>query len=552
MKKDNTRFAFLGTCFVMLFALLLGRILYVLAVKKDEILSQTKTNLQHKIKKLRGNIYTNDGILLATSIRGFEIYKKAGQILTKKDIKKLKKIGISITPELNKKRKLIYKFINPYQQEKLKKLPVRKKLEIIPTQKRIYYRKNIYAPLIGFLNYEKKGAAGIEYYFDDILSEIKKVKTLEIDLSGNLLLTKNPEILYAKCSDVYLTIENPVQEFLYEQIKNTVEKFHGKKGYGIVINARRGEILGFVSYEKEQKKFYMKNPLIGDAFEPGSTFKIVTVSAALQEKIVTPFDKFYCGEGQFRFPTITVRDHEPYEWLTVAEIIQHSSNIGICKIAEKLGKQKLYFYARAFGFGNYTGISLPAESRGVLRRIKNWSETSLYCTSFGQEVSATPLQIAQAFSVIANNGLLIAPKLIKKIVASSGRTLYQSKKSVVRKVISPETAKTVKELLLNVTENGTAIRAKIKGWKICAKTGTAQKFDASIGKYSNEKYFASLGGFLPMENSRFVIFIGVDEPEKFYYGGLVCAKAFKKTAQFLIDYYGIPPDEKEPQMLVKK
>jgi len=552
MRKDSTHFVFLGFCFLLLFTSLLGRILYILAAKKDEILSQTKTNLQHKIKKLRGNIYTKDGTLLATSIRGFEIYKKAGQILTEKDIKKLRKAGIYTTPQLSKKRNLVCKFINPYQEEKLKKLSVKGKLEIIPTQKRIYYHDDIYAPLIGFLNYEKEGAAGIEYYFDDALSEIKKVNTLEVDLSGNLLLTKNPEILYAKCSDIYITIENPLQEFLYEQIKNTVEKFHGKKGYGIVINAQTGEIPGFVFYEKEQKKFYMKNPLIGDVFEPGSTFKIVTVSAALQEKIVTPFDKFYCGEGQFQFPTITVRDHEPYEWLTVAEIIQHSSNIGTCKIAEKLGKQKLYFYARAFGFGNYTGISLPAESRGVLRRVKNWSGASLYCTSFGQEVSATPLQIAQAFSVIANNGLLIAPQIINKIVASSGKTLYQSKKSVIRKVVSPETAKTAKKLLLNVTENGTATGAKIKGWKICAKTGTAQKFDASIGKYSNDKYFASLGGFLPLENSRFVIFIGVDEPEKLYYGGLVCAKAFKKTAQFLIDYYGIPPDEKNPQILVKK
>jgi cell division protein FtsI (penicillin-binding protein 3) len=275
----------------------------------------------------------------------------------------------------------------------------------------------------------------------------------------------------------------------------------------------------------------------------------VTASAVLEEKLVHPSDKFFCEEGSFEFSGIAIRDHEPYGWLTVSEIIQHSSNIGISKLSKILGKQKLYYYARAFGFGNYTGINLPGEAKGILKRIKKWSEITPYSMSFGQEISATPIQIIQSFSVIANDGILIAPRIVKSVVSPSGKILTKTKITEIRRVISARTAGQIKDMLLAVVDAGTGIQARIPAWSICGKTGTAQKFDREIGKYSEKNFFASFCGFFPAEDPQILIFIGIDEPSKQHYGGSVCGPAFREVARKIIDDYGIPPQEDKETFL---
>jgi len=483
MPGNNKRFNFTATFFITLFVVLAGRIFYLQVFKKPEILANVK--MFTRIKKVRGNIYTSDGNIIASSLR------------------------------------------NP---------------ESSHLQKRIYFNREIFNHLCGFVNYDNAGAAGCEYYYNKQL-EGDDARIIEVDASGELLLSNDPSVLYAKGNDIYLTIDSKIQEFLYNEVKKTLADFRAKNGYGIVIKPKTGEIVASVFVRKNPGALLYKNPLISSPFEPGSTFKIVTISAVLEEKLVKPDDKFFCENGSFEFSGIIIRDHDPYGWLSVNEIIQHSSNIGLSKLARLLGKKKLYYYARSFGFGNYTGINLPGETKGTLKRIDSWSDTSLQCMSFGQEVSATPLQVAQAFCTIANNGVLMGPRILNRIVDPGGKIIFQSKPTKIRRVISKNTAEKVKEMLLNVVEAGTGFKARIPGWEICGKTGTGQKFDSKLGKYSEENFFASLGGFLPKDNPEFVIFIGFDEPRINHYGGFVCGDAFKNISKKIIDRYGIPPKD---------
>jgi len=485
MAQNNKRFNFTATIFIILIVTLASRIFYLQAFKKNEILGNVK--MFNRIKKIRGNICTSDGKIIASSLR------------------------------------------NP-------KPPHR--------QKRIYFNREIFNHLCGFVNRDNEGGAGCEYYYNKEL-EGGKPQIIEVDATGELLLSNDPAVLFAKGNDIYLTINSKIQEFLYNEIKRTLKNFQAEKGYGLVIKPKTGEIVASIFVRNDPVNLLFKNPLISSPFEPGSTFKIVTVAAALEEKLVKPDDKFFCENGSFEFSGITIRDHEPYGWLTVNEIIQHSSNIGASKLARLLGKKKLYYYARSFGFGNYTGINLPGETKGTLKRIDSWSETSLQCISFGQEVSATPLQIAQAFGVIANNGILMAPRILNRIVDPSGKVILRPETATIRRVISEKTAREVKEMLFNVIEAGTGLPAKIPGWAICGKTGTGQKYDRSIGKYSEENFFASLGGFFPKDNPEFVIFIGFDSPVKNHYGGAVCGGAFRNITKKLIDLYGIPPSAED-------
>ena len=528
----------MGVSFAVLFVLLAARVFYIQVLRRGKILENVKKFKE--IKKLRGSIKTSDGEIIACSVRGLVVYKKRGCSFTKKELSFLKKLGVY--PDLRIKsprRTMLTPFVSLTTASFLKK-HLASKLEFIPTQKRIYFDQEEYAPIVGFTNSENSGSAGVEYYYNNWL-EGGKPSIVEVDATGRLIISDDPRVLHAKGNDVFLTIDSKIQSFLYDEISKTVRDMSAKRGYGIVIRPATGEILG-MCFVGPPGQIYLKNPLISDTFEPGSTFKIVTASAVLEKKLVKPGDKFFCENGSFKFAGITIRDHKPYKWLTVKEIVEYSSNIGMSKLAGLLGNKNLYYYARAFGFGNYTGLNLPGEAKGMLKRINKWSEITPYSMSFGQEVSATPIQVSQAFSVIANDGILIAPRIIKCIESSSGKTVFRTKPTRIRRVISEATAEEMKNFLRGVVENGTGKPVRIPGWSICGKTGTAQKFDRKLGRYSEEKYFASFCGFFPQENPEILIFIGIDEPERQHYGGTVCGPAFKVISQKIIDYYGIPPD----------
>jgi cell division protein FtsI (penicillin-binding protein 3) len=270
-------------------------------------------------------------------------------------------------------------------------------------------------------------------------------------------------------------------------------------------------------------------------FEPGSVFKIVTASAALDQNVVNEADRFFCENGSYKVANHVLHDHKPHGWLTFREVVEQSSNIGFCKVAQKLGAQQLQRYIKLFGFGARTGVDLPGEINGQAKDVSAWSKTSISAIPMGQEVGVTALQLACAVSTIANGGKLMKPYIVRQIRDKKGELIKDFSPTVVREIISPDTAGRVKKLLIGVVENGTGKMAKGESFTCGGKTGTAQKLEAD-GRYSHSKFMASFIGFAPAHDPELAVVVTVDEPRGYYFGGVVSAPVFKNVAQEALRY----------------
>ncbi|MCK4401593.1 hypothetical protein KAW08_04755, partial [bacterium] len=341
-------------------------------------------------------------------------------------------------------------------------------------------------------------------------------------------------------TNIVLTIDEIIQHILERELDRLVEKFSPKSVTGIVMNPNTGEILAMANrptYDPNNAGSFThdcrRNRAVTDAYEPGSTFKIITAAAALNNKVFEPEDVIFAENGSYRFMRHTIHDHDPYGKITFRQALEVSSNIAFAKIGIKIGSKELYKYIRLFGFGAKTGIKLPGEAKGLLRSLSRWSKLSVGVIPFGQEISVTPLQLITAISAVANGGNLMAPMIVKGF-----------KPRVVRRVVSFKTSKVLSEILTGVVETGTGINAQIEGYTIAGKTGTAQKYIPGEG-YSSKKYVASFIGFLPVPNPQVAILIMVNEPQEAYYGSIVAAPAFKNVAQDVLRYLNIFPDKGE-------
>jgi cell division protein FtsI (penicillin-binding protein 3) len=270
-------------------------------------------------------------------------------------------------------------------------------------------------------------------------------------------------------------------------------------------------------------------------FEPGSVFKIVTAAAALEEKKVRESDKFFCENGAYRVANHILHDHQPHGWLTFREVIEESSNIGTTKIAQLLGPEIVYKYARLFGFGSKLRMDLPGEISGWLKEPRYWSKTSIGAVPIGQEVGVSALQLASSLSAIANGGQLMKPYIVKQIQDKQREIIKDYPPQLIHKVISLDTAQRVKSLLQGAVEHGTGKLAKLDEFVVAGKTGTAQKIEAG-GGYSHSKYIASFIGFAPADDPLVTIVVVVDEPRPYYFGGVVAAPVFKNVARDVIRY----------------
>jgi cell division protein FtsI (penicillin-binding protein 3) len=273
-------------------------------------------------------------------------------------------------------------------------------------------------------------------------------------------------------------------------------------------------------------------------FEPGSVFKIVTASAALEEKVSLSQERFFCENGSYRVVSHTLHDHRPHGWLAFREVFEQSSNIGTVKIAQDLGAQPLYRYMRLFGFGSKTGVDLPGEISGVAKEPRQWSKISIAAIPIGQEVGVTALQLANAISALANKGRRMRPYILQSVKDKFGQTIKEIYPLLVQEVVSAETAETLKDILRGVVENGTGKMARLKGFAAAGKTGTAQKVDPD-GRYSHDKYIASFIGFAPLEDPRLAVGVMVDEPRPSYFGGVVAAPVFKKVVDDALRYLNV-------------
>ncbi|MFA4889316.1 MAG: penicillin-binding transpeptidase domain-containing protein [Candidatus Omnitrophota bacterium] len=431
--------------------------------------------------------------------------------------------------------------ITPQQSAAVKKLNI-KGLGFLKESKRSYPNGYLASQVIGFAGLDNTGLEGLEVYFDKYLKGqagwavyLRDARQKKLDIWEKMVLPKDG-------FDLILTIDEVVQYIAERELDKAYKLYHAKGANIVVLDPRTGAVLALASRPSfdlndhgTASKDAVRNRAICDLFEPGSVFKIVTASAAIEEKKVNEADRFFCENGSYRVASHTLHDHTSHGWLTFKEVIGQSSNIGTTKVAQILGAEIISKYIKLFGFGVKSGIDLPGEISGMAKEPRFWSKISIAAIPIGHEVGVTALQLANAVAVIANGGMLMKPYVVREIRDKFGEPIKQFSPTAIRKVISPETAKRVKNILAGVIEEGTGKLAKIEGIAAAGKTGTAQKLEPN-GAYSHNKFVASFIGFAPLENPMVAIAVTLDEPRPYYFGGVVAAPVFKNVASDTIKY----------------
>lgn len=417
---------------------------------------------------------------------------------------------------------------------------------------RVYPQKTLAAQTVGFTGIDGNGLEGLEFYYDNQLKGLDgNFIVLKDALGQGFNAEKNFDYNYSG-NNLLLTIDQAVQYLTEKALQEAVVDNSAKSGIALVMVPKTGAILSMAhypslnpnSYKKFDKQLW-RNRAITDPFEPGSVMKIFTASAAIEQGDCSPNTSFYCENGQYRIGNHTIHDTHPYGWLTLTDIVKYSSNIGAYKIVKKIGPETLYKTLKNFGFGEKTGINCPGETSGFIASYKNWRNIDVGTISFGQGISASPLQLISAISAIANNGLLMKPYMVQAISDQKGQAIKRFGPTPVRQAISPEAADAVKKILTAViSKEGTGFNAMLDGYTACGKTGTAQKVDKT-GRYARGKYISSFIGFAPVEDPAVAILVILDEPTKNHYGGIVAAPAFKKIAQETMTYLNVPPNNRE-------
>lgn len=393
------------------------------------------------------------------------------------------------------------------------------------------------------------GVDGIERVFNDKLSGVPGWRVIETDSRKREVVTLRDQDVPARDGlNVVLTIDSVIQHLLETALADGLEKHSPSNISGLVLRPRTGEILALASLpsfdpnQVPRDPALRRNRIISDVDEPGSTFKIVVVSGALNDRTVTLKDVFDCGHGQFFFGGRVLHDHdEGYDELSVERIITKSSNIGAAKIGIKMGSRRLYEYLCEYGFGIPTGIQLPNESRGIVHPTEKWSKVSIAQIPMGHGVAVTRLQMAMAMGALANNGWLMRPMLVSRLADRDGHVVAEYQPQRVRQVVSEATAKQMVQALKTVvTADGTAPQAALTNYVVAGKTGTAQK--AGVGGYLPGKYVSSFIGFFPADDPEICISIVLDEPKGGHYGGKVAAPIFHQVAESVANYLNIRRD----------
>lgn len=414
---------------------------------------------------------------------------------------------------------------------------------------RFYPKRDLAAHVLGFVDLDEKGLAGIEYELDSLIRG--KSEKIVVMADAKQRWFDGEAAARDSGDDVVLTIDEKIQYIAERELAAAIAKTHAVAGTVIVQNPNNGEILALANWPKfnpnaanEARQEARMDRAVSAIYEPGSTFKLITLAAALDQHLTRPSEVFNCENGAVYIAGHRIRDHKKFGLLTVSDILAQSSDVGAIKIALRLGAPKFYDYIRAFGFGQQTGIALPAESRGILRHLDNWSPISIGSISMGQEVGVTPVQLVTAISAIANGGLLYKPQIVREL--KKGNQLLPMNGELApgepRRVIQPETAATLRELMQGVILDGTGSLARLAGWTAAGKTGSAQKIDPATGRYSPTKLIASFVGFAPINDPAVTILVSLDSPVGQHEGGQVAAPVFKRIAEQVLPYLDVPRD----------
>ena len=547
-----------------------ARLIELQVVKHEEYtkLAAQKHSIRLTVPAHRGMILDRNGEILAANIPVRKVVVDGSHVKKPAELASLAApfVGIpreKLLAELRTRSK--YKVLLPELDEE-KAMALQRAMDE-KSLRGLYFHQNttrtypngpLLSHVLGFLGRKDPndefviGVEGIERSMEDYLKGIDGFRHIERDRTGReIVIYRGQEQAPRHGMNVQLTIDMNLQAILETELDNAFRELKPDNATGIIVDPNTGEILAMtsrpsfnVNHIDAARPEEMKNRAIFDMVEPGSTFKIVVASAALTERVVSEKSIIYCENGAFSYGGRILRDHHGYGQMSVHDILMKSSNIGSAKMALMLGDEKFYEYVRRFGFGERTGISLPGEIPGLVHPPSRWDRLTITRMPMGQAVAVTPLQMAMGMSVIANGGKLMRPQIIKSIQDHDGQEILSVKPEVIREVIPPSTAKFVSAALTEVvSERGTAALARVSGFSVAGKTGTAQKVDPK-GGYAAGKYIVSFVGYIPAEQPRFVCLIIVDNAKLtsgLNYGGLVAAPIFSRVAEKAARYLDLVP-----------
>ncbi|MFZ0199589.1 MAG: penicillin-binding protein [Candidatus Sulfotelmatobacter sp.] len=414
--------------------------------------------------------------------------------------------------------------------------------------KRFYPARDLAAQVVGTVGMEDAGQSGIEHEFDDELRGRAGKMFISVDARRQWFsdVEKQPE----PGENLVLTIDKNIQYIAEKELDQAIHDTQAIAGTVIVENPHSGEILALANrptfnpnLRKQITPASLTNRAVSYVYEPGSTFKLVTISAALEEKLTNPNEVFDCQMGSIVYNGMRIRDSKPHGLLPVWGVLAESSDVGAIKIALRLGEDRFYKYIRAYGFGQQTGIELPGETRGLTKPVSRWSKVSIAAISMGQEIGISPMQLAGLISTFANDGVWVEPRIVTGPVNAQGspqNVAFHPGSS--RRVISSFTAAEMRSMMQKVVLEGTGRKAILEGYSSAGKTGTAQKVDPATGAYSKTKYIGSFAGFAPVNNPQIVVAVILDSAVGLHQGGQVSAPVFRRVAQQVLEYLHTPHD----------
>lgn len=414
--------------------------------------------------------------------------------------------------------------------------------------KRFYPKRELAAHVLGYVGMDDEGLSGIEREYDDQLRGKPGRMLVQVDARRKNFsrLEKQPDA----GENVVLTIDQNIQYIAERELDAAMQETRAQSGTVVVSNPRTGEILALANRPTFNPNLTrritpeaLKDRAVSDVYEPGSTFKVVTISAALDEKITNPHEIFDCQMGSIVVNGMRIRDHKAYGLLSVSDVLANSSDVGAIKIALRLGQDRFYKYIQAFGFGQQTGIELPGETRGLAKPLSRWSKVSIGAISMGQEIGISPLQLIGMVATIANDGVWVAPRIVATTAApqSTPQTVV-FQPAAQRRVLSPMTAAEMKQMMQGVVLHGTGKKAILEGYSSAGKTGTAQKVDPGTHGYSHSNYVASFAGFTPINNPAIAVAVILDSAKGLHQGGQIAAPVFQRVAQQVLAYLHTPHD----------
>jgi len=418
--------------------------------------------------------------------------------------------------------------------------------------KRFYPKRELAAQVLGYVGTDDGGLSGIEREYDEQLRGQPGRMQISVDARKKWFarIEKEPEA----GDNLVLTIDEKIQYIAERELEQAIKDTHAIAGTVIVENPRTGEILALANrptfnpnIKKQIKNEALKNRAVSDVYEPGSTFKLVTISGALEERITRPEEVFDCQMGSIVINGMRIRDSKPHGLLTVSDVLAESSDVGAIKIALRLGEDRFYKYIRAFGFGQQTGIELPGETRGLTKPVNRWSKVSIGAISMGQEIGVSPIQLAAMVSTFANDGVWEAPRIVATTTPPSIiPQTFVFRPEHERRVISAMTAAQMRQMMRGVVIHGTGRKAVLEGYTAAGKTGTAQKVDPATGAYSRTKYVGSFAGFAPINNPAVTVAVILDSAVGLHQGGQVAAPVFQRVTQQVLEYLHVPHDMQLP------